>query len=56
MDEEYENYKGQEPGIYDEEFIEELRENDEIDDFEEAFMRGYNEEEEEVEKKKKINF
>jgi len=57
MDKEYETYEDQEPGIYDKEFIDELRDNDEIDDFEEAFMRGYNEDEEEVvTKKKKIRF
>lgn len=51
MNEDYEeeelSEEKQEPGIYDEDYVEELRENDEIDDFEEAFMRGYNEDEEE---------
>jgi len=32
--------------IYDEGFVEELREDDEISDVEEAFMKGYNEEDE----------
>lgn len=50
MNEDYEEEElseEQESGIYDEDFVDELRENDEIDDFEEAFMRGYNEDEEE---------
>jgi len=36
----------EEDDIYDDEFVEELREDDEISDVEEAFMKGYNEEEE----------
>jgi hypothetical protein len=33
-----------EDDIYGDEFVEELREDDEISDVEEAFMKGYNEE------------
>lgn len=56
MKEDYDDFESEEVGIYDDEFIEELKENDEIDDFEEAFMKGYNgepEEDLELPKKKK---
>lgn len=36
----------EEDDIYDDSFVEELREDDEISDVEEAFMKGYNDEEE----------
>lgn len=36
-----------EEDIYDDEFVEELREDDEITDVEEAFMKGYNDDYEE---------
>lgn len=36
----------EEDDIYDDEFVEELREDDEISDVEEGFMKGYNDEEE----------
>ncbi len=36
----------EEDDIYDDTFVEELREDDEISDVEEAFMKGYNDEEE----------
>lgn len=54
MSEDYEDEEeNSEAGIYDEDYVEELRDNDEIDDFEEAFMRGYNEDEEKSMNKKK---
>ena len=37
----------EEDDIYDDEFVEELREDDEITDVEEAFMKGYNDEDNE---------
>ncbi len=43
-DEEFDEELESEDDIYDDGFVEELREDDEIDDVEEAFMRGYNEE------------
>lgn len=43
-DEEFDEELENEDDIYDDEFVEELREDDEIDDVEEAFMRGYNDE------------
>ena len=36
----------EENDIYNEGFVEELRDDDEISDVEEAFMKGYNEEDE----------
>ncbi len=44
FDEEKRDYE--EDDIYDDEFVEELREDDEISDVEEGFMKGYNDEEE----------
>lgn len=42
FDEDEEDYE--EDDIYDDQFVEELREDDEISDIEEAFMKGYNDE------------
>lgn len=44
-EETYEQEREYEDDIYGDEFVEELREDDEISDVEEAFMKGYNEEE-----------
>ena len=44
FDKEEKDYE--EDDIYDDEFVEELREDDEISDVEEGFMKGYNDEEE----------
>ncbi len=44
-EETYELEREYEDDIYGDEFVEELREDDEISDVEEAFMKGYNEEE-----------
>ena len=44
-EETYELEREYEDDIYGDQFVEELREDDEISDVEEAFMKGYNEEE-----------